>query len=70
MTKAAIAVNQPTLLEQVLGYEHPGLVNRFQEKLGLSQLEAIQLFDDVKRFLFLYDVTKESLPPPKAIDEG
>ena len=70
MTKTAIAVSQLTLLEQVLAYEHPSLVQRLQKKLSLSQPEAVQLFEDTKRFLFLYDSTKEPLPPPTVVDKG
>lgn len=69
MTKYAIALNQPTLLEQVLAYEHPGLIERIQEKMHMSKDDAQKLFNDTKQFLFLCGISPQRLAPPELIDE-
>jgi hypothetical protein len=58
------------LLANVLGYKHPELVNRFQHALNITQPEAEQLFEDVKKYLFLAVITGERLAPTDAIDLG
>lgn len=70
MTKTALAVSQPTLLEEIMLYEHPGLAERFQEKLGLNEKDATELFADTKRFLFLCGTNKGQFAPPPQVDEG
>ena len=58
------------LLANVLGHKHPELVNRLQHVLNITQPEAEQLFEDVKKYLFLAVVTDERLVPTDAIDLG
>jgi len=58
------------LLEEVMEYRHPILVRRFQEKLGISQETAGQLFDDTKRFLYLCAASEEPISPNETLDFG
>lgn len=58
------------LLASVLKYGHPELVNRLHHVLNISQPEAEQLFEDVKKYLFLAVITNERLAPTDAIDLG
>ena len=53
-----------------MSYENPDLVLRYQNKLGLDQQQARQLFEDTKRFLFLAGTVPGKWSPTKAIDEG
>jgi len=59
----------PTLLARVARYEHPVLIERIEDKLNLSHDEALDLFDDCKRFLYLCGTTHEPMAPAEAIDE-
>ena len=61
--------------EKVLEYSHAGLLERLEEKLGLTSAEAVALQIDMLRFLALCgyqdpDGQKVVLAPPKAIDEA
>jgi hypothetical protein len=56
-------------LGEVLAYEHPHLIDRLQEKLGLSPDGAEELFEDTKRFLYLCGTVSEPLAPSAPIDE-
>lgn len=58
------------LLTSVLAYQHPELTNRFERVLNISQPEAEQLFEDVKKYLFLAVITGERLAPTDSIDLG
>ncbi len=60
----------PCTVEEVLAYEHPVLVARFQEKLGISGEDARQLFHDTKRFLYLCAVSPETISPNETLDFG
>ena len=57
-------------LNRVMAYSHPGLVERLQDKLGITEEAAIDLFDDMKRFLYLCAVTPGPLAPSGPIDEA
>ena len=63
-----------TPCEDVLSYQHFGLIERLQEKEKLSLEDAQQLFQDMLRFLTLCDQRDEQgkglpfLAPPEAID--
>lgn len=58
------------LLAEIMGYDHPKLVRRLQEKLRIQKREeALDLFDDTKRFFFLCGTVPHSLAPPERIDE-
>ena len=61
--------------EKVLSYSHAGLLERIEEKLGLTSVEAVALQIDMLRFLALCGYQdpngqKVVLAPPKAIDEA
>ena len=56
---------------EVMKYEHRGLVERFERKLGLGPADARQLFKDTKLFLLLCaENPRQHYVPTKAIDEG
>lgn len=58
-------------LQAVAGYQHRGLIERFQKKLGMSESEAKQLFDDTKLFLLLCaENPKQHFVPTQKIDDG
>mgnify|MGYP001615951246 CR=1 FL=1 len=58
------------LKSMVLSYEHPELVERLKKKLGLSESAALELFDDMKKFLYLVGTAHQKLAPTKMIDDG
>ena len=60
---------RPSTIAMVMAYEHPGLVERLQEKMLLSEDEAKTLFQDTKLFLFLCSISKKPLAPSAQIDE-
>src|SRR5262245_60588326 len=55
--------------DSLLDYQHPGLIRRLQEKLRLNREDAILLFEDTKRFLFLCGTVAGPLAPSEPIDE-
>ena len=57
-------------LEILKGYHHEGVVGKYQTELKLSRQEALQLFGDVKGFLYICAVTKAQARVPAAIDPG
>lgn len=67
--KGAVACTDVPL-NRVMAYTHSGLVERLQDKLGITEGQAIDLFDDMKRFLYLCAVTPGPLAPSPAIDEA
>ena len=61
--------------DKVLSYSHAGLLERLEEKLGLTHAKAMALQLDMLRFLALCGYQdpngqKVVLAPPKAIDEA
>lgn len=66
----AIASPDGELLETVLAYQHEPLVARLQKKLGITYEDAVQLFDDTKRFLYLCAVSDEVICPNESLDFG
>lgn len=58
------------MLNTVMAYEHPELVERFKRKFELTGADATQLFADTKRYLYLCAVTNKPLAPPAVIDHG
>lgn len=53
----------------MMAYSHPSLINRLQEKRQISEIEAEELFDDTKRFLYLCAESSVPMSPPPAIDD-
>ncbi|RJQ14558.1 hypothetical protein C4553_00590 [Candidatus Parcubacteria bacterium] len=66
----SVALAQEVSLERVMAFQHPGLIARLQVKLNLNQEEAVSLFEDMKRFLFLCGAEDRPLAPPELIDEA
>src|SRR5438105_4113147 len=62
-------VTSDPFLQQFLEYQHPHLVRRLQEKLNLPAAEAIVLFEDTKRFLYLCGTRTGPFVPPPRIDQ-
>ncbi len=55
---------------RVLRYQHREVIRRFSKDWHVPEREARQLFDDVKRFLWLTTRTRYSIAPAaRAIDE-
>lgn len=54
--------------EEVPAFEFPNLVARLENKLGLTPEEAITLFADTKRFLYLSGTVPGRWGPPEKID--
>jgi hypothetical protein len=52
-----------------MAYQHPRLIERLEERLGMTNAEAREKFADLKRFLYLCAVSAESLAPTEQIDE-
>lgn len=58
-------------IEDVMFYQHAGLIQRLQEKLGIDEQAALLLFIDTKQFLFLCGTVKGRFAPPsESIDEA
>jgi hypothetical protein len=63
-----IALSRPQL-NDVMAYEHPRLLTRLEEKVGMDASTARETFEDVKRFLYLCAIANEPLAPTEQIDE-
>jgi hypothetical protein len=61
---------QLTLLDRVLAYENPELVERIKDKQSLSEEKADALFEDLKRFLYLCGNSPAHHSPPRNIDSA
>ena len=66
----AFQVSEKELLGQLMNYQHPGLLQRMEEKLQLDSKRVGELFQDMKRFLFLAGTMNKPLAPPEGIDEA
>lgn len=58
------------LLEKFMSYNFPQLKIRFINKLSLSESESSDLFEDLKKWMYLCTVSSVALSPPKMIDEA
>jgi len=56
-------------LHVVLAYSNDAVVERYQKDFDISADDAVQLFDDVKRFLWLA-ASEGVVAPPPMVDEG
>lgn len=65
-----MVARQDKLYEQVSAYEHPNLIERMVEKEGMEKEDAVALFGDLKRFLYLCmrNDTQKPLAPTEMID--
>lgn len=66
----ALALVSEVSAEEVLAYEHPGMIARLQDKERLTEEEARVLFQDMLRFLFLCGTQNQVLSPSEAIDQA
>lgn len=56
--------------QRALTYENAGVVERITIETGRTETEAVLLFKDTLRFLWVASVSDGPVSPPKAIDEG
>jgi hypothetical protein len=66
----SLEVPHRSRVESVLAYQNSDLVNRYVDKLGLSQEQAELLFEDTKKFLYICGTYNGYWSPSKDIDEG
>jgi hypothetical protein len=59
----------PSFLD-LMAYKNTAIVARFQKDFKLSRVKAEELFDDVKRFLWLSSLMDEPIAPPPVVDDG
>lgn len=68
--KATTLQPHPVSLNAIMSYRHDGLVERLEDKMNLTHQAAEELFEDLKRFLYLCASTDEPLAPSEMIDEA
>jgi hypothetical protein len=56
-------------LDSVMAYQHPQLLTRLEERIGLDIAVARQLFEETKRFLYLCATSDSPMAPTARIDE-
>ena len=66
----ALALVPKISAEDVLTYEHEGMIARLQEKEKLTEEKARVLFLDMLRFLLLCGTQEQILSPSEAIDQA
>lgn len=59
----------PALLARMMDYDHPALKERMTVKLGWDTDFTNDLFDEMKKFLYLCATNDCSIAPPEDIDE-
>lgn len=67
------SVTTGSLLERVMMYQNSAVVSRLMNKLHLDEYDAILLFEDTKRFLYLCGIKVKgdpSIAPPEGVDSG
>ena len=69
MQSTADAATSSPSIDRLLAYENAELIARLQNELGIGRVEALALFDDTKRFLYLCGTMPPPLTPPERIDE-
>lgn len=70
--RTASESSRETLMDRVLGYEHPEFLRRLQHKLDLTPEQAEEMFSDLKKFLYLCGTAKVTygMVPSKPIDNA
>jgi hypothetical protein len=57
-------------LQAIMAFEFNPLVHRMIDKYGWSEVKAVQVFEDTKRFLYLCGISTDgSLSPPEVVDD-
>lgn len=69
-SQAACLACTASALERVLAYEHPEMIERLKRKLKVDPQSALELFTDVKKYLYLVATSGQKLAPPPDIDAG
>lgn len=69
-TSTAATKSSFPILSEVLNYKHPELMERLKRKLHLSHEDAVQLFEDVKKYLYLCMIAGKKIAPTERIDAG
>lgn len=53
-----------------LAYRHQGVIDCLQQKSGLTQADAVDLFEDLVQFLYLCGTKDRAFVPSRAVDEA
>lgn len=61
--------NDPTLLERMIDYDHPALKERMIVKYGWSPDLTDEIFEEMKKFMYLCATNDGAMAPPEDIDE-
>lgn len=61
--------NDPTLFDRMMDYDHSGLKERMNVKYGWAPGFTEELFDEMKKFLYLCATNDGAMAPPEDIDE-
>lgn len=59
----------PLLMARMLDYSHPALKERMVVKIGWTPEYTDELFDEMKKFLYLCATNDGAMAPPEDIDE-
>ena len=59
----------PTLLQRMMNYDHPALKERMVVKIGWTPEFTDELFEEMKKFLYLCATNDGAMAPPEDIDE-
>ena len=59
----------PSLLARMMDYDHPALKERMVVKIGWTPEFTDELFDEMKKFLYLCATNDGAMAPPEDIDE-
>ena len=62
--------NTEATLEDILAYENYAVIHKISEGLGCSSSRAKEVFNDVKRFLWMSASSSVNCIPSPVIDEG
>ncbi len=58
------------LLRRVMAYNNEGVVKRISKDTGCTHEEAVAIFEDTKRFLYLCGVYNGGFAPSVKVDDG
>ncbi len=68
MQSTADAATSSPSIDRLLAYENAELIARLQNELGIGRVEALALFDDTRRFLYLCGTMPPPLTPVRAAE--
>lgn len=64
----SVSVDQ-ALYESVMAYKNPVLIAKYRKKYGVTTRTAQKHFQELKKFLLLTSVAKQSIAPSQKIDQ-